>query len=58
MTPSIERADVSAAAVVTALSGELLEEIQAAIGERVFSFDAAWNQTRLEEALEWVGSGR
>jgi GNAT superfamily N-acetyltransferase len=52
MTPSIERADVSAAAVVTALSGELLEEIQAAIGERVFSFDAAWNQTRLEEALE------
>ncbi|MFM7647795.1 MAG: hypothetical protein ACKO50_06965 [Cyanobium sp.] len=52
MTPSIERPDVSAAAVVTALTGELLEEIQTAIGERVFSFDAALNQTRLEEALE------
>ncbi len=52
MTPSIERADVSSAAAITTLTGELLEEIQAAIGERMFSFDAALNQTRLEEALE------
>jgi GNAT superfamily N-acetyltransferase len=55
MTPSIERAAIAAAAVITALTGELLEEIQAAIGERVFRFDAARNQARLEGAL---ASGR
>jgi GNAT superfamily N-acetyltransferase len=55
MTPSVERADVSVAAAITALTGELLEEIQTAIGERVFRFDAARNQARLEGALE---SGR
>jgi GNAT superfamily N-acetyltransferase len=55
MTPSIERADVTAAAAITALTGELLGEIQAAIGERVFRFDAARNLERLEGALE---SGR
>ncbi|KEF41667.1 MAG: hypothetical protein ER33_10365 [Cyanobium sp. CACIAM 14] len=55
MRPAIERADVSDAPVITALTGELLEEIQAAIGERVFRFDAALNQARMEEALE---SGR
>lgn len=52
MTPSIERADVPAAAAITALTGEMLEEIQAAIGERVFRFDATRNQPRLEGALE------
>ncbi|MEB3322500.1 MAG: GNAT family N-acetyltransferase [Synechococcaceae cyanobacterium] len=55
MTPSVERADIAAAAAITALTGELLEEIQLAIGERVFGFDAARNQARLEAALE---SGR
>lgn len=55
MTPTVERADVSAAPAITTLTGELLEEIQAAIGERVFRFDAPSTQTRLEAALQ---SGR
>ena len=55
MTPSIERAEASAAAAITALTGALLEEIQAAIGEQVFRFDAGRNRARLEGALE---SGR
>ncbi len=55
MTSRIEPAGASDAAAITSLTGELLEEIQVAIGERVFRFDAALNQARLVEALE---SGR
>ena len=52
MTPTVARAAVSAAPAITALTGALLEEIQTAIGERVFRFDAAETQTRLEAALQ------
>jgi GNAT superfamily N-acetyltransferase len=55
LTAEIVQADAAESAAITALTGELLEEIQVTIGERVFRFDAALNQARLEEAL---GSGR
>jgi GNAT superfamily N-acetyltransferase len=52
LTADIVQAGASDGAAITALTGELLEEIQVAIGERVFRFDAVLNQAQLEEALE------
>lgn len=52
MIPSIVRADASDAGAITSLCAELLEEIQAGIGERVFRFDATASRMRLEKALE------
>jgi GNAT superfamily N-acetyltransferase len=51
LTADIVQADASDSAAITALTGALLEEIQVAIGERVFRFDAVRNQARLREAL-------
>ncbi len=52
MTPRIKLAEVWDAAAIITLTGELLDEIQTCISEKVFHFDAGASQTRLEAALE------
>lgn len=52
MTSAIRRAEASDAPLITALTGELLEEIQQGIGEPVFSFEPAASHRQLERALQ------